>query len=54
MIVGIDPGFSRAMFFMDTDGSTGQAVDLPVHLLTRSGRAKRELDPVQLIDILAP
>ena len=53
MIVGIDPGLSGAMFFIDTYASTGEAIDLPVHVLTRGGKAKRELDIVQLIDILA-
>jgi crossover junction endodeoxyribonuclease RuvC len=53
MIVGIDPGLSGAMFFFDTGGSTGEAVDLPVHVLMRGGKAKRELDIVQLIDTLA-
>jgi crossover junction endodeoxyribonuclease RuvC len=53
MMVGIDPGLSGAMFFMDTGGSTGEAVDLPVHVLTRGGKAKRELDVVQLVSILA-
>jgi crossover junction endodeoxyribonuclease RuvC len=53
MIVGIDPGLSGAMFFMDTGGSTGEAVDLPVHVLTRGGKAKRELDVVQLINMIS-
>jgi crossover junction endodeoxyribonuclease RuvC len=53
MIVGIDPGLSGAMFFMNPDASTGEAVDLPVHVLTRGGKTKRELDVVQLIGVLA-
>jgi crossover junction endodeoxyribonuclease RuvC len=53
MIVGIDPGLSGAMFFMVPGDSTGEAIDLPVHVLTRGGKQKRELDIVQLIQILA-
>jgi crossover junction endodeoxyribonuclease RuvC len=54
MIVGIDPGLSGALFFLDPDHpSTGEAVDLPVHVLTRGGKKKRELDIAGLIGILA-
>ena len=45
MIVGIDPGLSGALFFLDPhDPVSGEAVDLPVHMLTRNGRHKREVD----------
>ena len=54
MIVGIDPGLSGALFFIDpSHPETGEAVDVPVHLLTRGGRAKREIDVASLIAILA-
>jgi crossover junction endodeoxyribonuclease RuvC len=33
--------------------STVETVDIPVHLLTRGGRAKREVDIVELIRLLA-
>jgi crossover junction endodeoxyribonuclease RuvC len=47
MIVGIDPGLSGALFFLDSGcPSTGEAVDLPVHVLTRGGKKKRELEQV--------
>jgi crossover junction endodeoxyribonuclease RuvC len=53
MIVGIDPGLSGSLFFMQPDHpSTGEAVDLPVHQLTRGGRKRRELDVAGLIGIL--
>lgn len=52
MIVGIDPGLSGALFFINPEGTTGEAVDAPVHLLKRGGKAKRELDIVALLNIL--
>ena len=53
MIVGIDPGLSGALFFLDPrDPATGKAVDLPVYLLTRGGKKKRELDVAGLIRLL--
>jgi crossover junction endodeoxyribonuclease RuvC len=54
MIVGVDPGLSGALFFLDPDHpSTGEAVDLPVHILTRGGKKKRDLDIAGLSGILA-
>jgi crossover junction endodeoxyribonuclease RuvC len=54
MIVGIDPGLSGALFFLDLGHpATGEAIDLPVHLLPRGGRKKRELDIAGLVGILA-
>jgi crossover junction endodeoxyribonuclease RuvC len=53
MIIGIDPGLSGALFFMDPSSpANGEAVDLPVHLLIRNGKKKRELDVAGLIGIL--
>ena len=55
MIAGIDPGLSGALFFMDPDNpANGEAADLPVHLLIRGGKKKRELDTAGLIGILTP
>jgi len=54
MIVGIDPGLSGALFFFDPQHhSTGEAIDLPVHMLTRGGKNKRELAIAGLIRLLA-
>ena len=54
MIAGIDPGLSGALFFLDPNHlSAGEAVDLPVHLLMRGGKKKREVDVSGLIEILA-
>ena len=52
-LVGIDPGLGGALFFLDPNHpSTGEAIDLPIHLLLRSGKKKRELDITGLIGIL--
>jgi crossover junction endodeoxyribonuclease RuvC len=50
--VGVDVGLQGALFFLAPDDTTGEAVDLPVHLLTRGGRNKRELDIAGLVGIL--
>jgi crossover junction endodeoxyribonuclease RuvC len=52
-VCGIDPGLSGALFFLNADGTTGEAVDMPVHMLARGGKAKRELDIAALLHILA-
>jgi crossover junction endodeoxyribonuclease RuvC len=54
VIVGIDPGLSGALFFLNPDNPvTGEAFDIPTHLLTRGGKNKREIDIAGLIGILA-
>jgi crossover junction endodeoxyribonuclease RuvC len=54
MIAGWDPGLAGALFFLDPSGPTnGEAIDLPVHLLVRGGKKKRELDVAGLVGILA-
>jgi crossover junction endodeoxyribonuclease RuvC len=53
MIAGIDPGLAGALFFIDAERpSTGEAIDLPIHVLTRGGKKKRELDIAGLVGIL--
>jgi crossover junction endodeoxyribonuclease RuvC len=55
MIAGIDPGLSGALFFLDPNRpANGEATDLPIHMLVRGGRKKRELDIAGLIEILTP
>jgi crossover junction endodeoxyribonuclease RuvC len=45
---------SGALFFIDPNHpSTGEAIDLPIHTLSRGGKTKRELDIAGLIGILA-
>jgi crossover junction endodeoxyribonuclease RuvC len=52
MILGCDPGLSHAPAFPSTP-TTIETVDMPVHLLSRGRKAKRELDIAELIQILA-
>jgi crossover junction endodeoxyribonuclease RuvC len=52
-IVGADPGLGGALFFLDPNNTTGEAVDMPVHMLARGGLNKRELDIAGLVEILA-
>ena len=54
LILGVDPGLSGALFFLDPGHpSTGEVVDIPTHVLTRGGKKKREIDVAQLIHVLA-
>jgi crossover junction endodeoxyribonuclease RuvC len=54
VIVGVDPGLSGALFFLDSNcPSIGEAIDIPVHLLTRGGKKKHEVDIAGLIGVLA-
>jgi hypothetical protein len=53
MILAVDPGLGGAMFFLDPQAATGEAVDIPVHVLVRGGKQKREIDIAQLIGLLA-
>jgi crossover junction endodeoxyribonuclease RuvC len=53
MIAGIDPGLTGAVCFADpSNPTTCRAYDLPVHVLLRGGKKKRELDIAGLIGIL--
>jgi crossover junction endodeoxyribonuclease RuvC len=54
VIAGIDPGLAGALAFLDPGNpSTVEIFDIPVHLLTRGGKAKREIDIASLAGILA-
>ena len=54
MTVGIDPGLSDALFFIDPNlPATGTAIDLPAHALVRGGK-KHEVDPQGLLALLTP
>ena len=53
MIAGIDPGLTGAVCLVDpSNPTTCRVYDLPIHVLTRSGKKKRELDIAGLIGIL--
>jgi crossover junction endodeoxyribonuclease RuvC len=54
VIAGIDPGLSGGLFLLDPGHpSSGEAFDLPVHLLTRGGKKKREVDIQGLLGMLS-
>jgi hypothetical protein len=54
MIIGVDPGLSGAIAFVDPAAPTiVETVDIPVHMLSRGGKKKRELDIAGLIGVLA-
>jgi len=50
-ILGIDPGLEGAFCFFD--GTTAEIVDTPVLAVQRGGKAKRDLDPHQIAQIIA-
>jgi hypothetical protein len=53
LIVGIDPDLSGGLYFLDpAEPSTGEAFDMPVHLLARGGRGKCEINAYELIRLL--
>jgi crossover junction endodeoxyribonuclease RuvC len=53
ILCGADVGLSGALAFIDTaTPSTVETFDLPVHLLSRDGKKKRELDASGLLAIL--
>jgi crossover junction endodeoxyribonuclease RuvC len=46
IVIGIDPGLSGAVAFLDADtGVVVDVLDMPTHLLARGGKSKREVDP---------
>jgi crossover junction endodeoxyribonuclease RuvC len=54
LVAGIDPGLAGALFFLNPHSpTTGEAVDMPVHLLVRGGRKKYELDIAALVAIFS-
>jgi crossover junction endodeoxyribonuclease RuvC len=54
VICGCDPGLAGALAFLDPAmPETIETFDIPVHLLTRGGKQKREVDIVELIRLVA-
>lgn len=51
-IIGIDPGLDGAVCHMDGDGAVVEIHDIPVYWLKRGGKNKREIDAVQLSDLI--
>lgn len=54
LIVGIDPGFGGAIARFDTSAPdySLEVWDMPVHVLRRGGKVKRDVDPYALVAIL--
>ena len=52
MYIGIDPGLSGAIAFLDTEKGHLSIIDMPVLEVKRNNKLKRELSPVALADIL--
>jgi crossover junction endodeoxyribonuclease RuvC len=53
-VAGIDPGLDGAVFFLALhDPADSEAVDLPIHLLLRGGKKKRELDVLDTLALLS-
>ena len=53
VIVGVDPGLSGALAFMDLrQPATVAVVDIPVHVLERGKRARREIDVAGFVSLL--
>ena len=55
LIAGIDPGLSGAIALLRCDGGAAkveEVLDMPVFLLSRGGKTKRELDTHGLVAIL--
>jgi crossover junction endodeoxyribonuclease RuvC len=52
LVVGADPGLGGAVALLDTTDDRLLIWDMPTHALTRSGKAKREIDAYSLADIL--
>lgn len=48
---GIDPGISGAIAFYDAFTGDVDVVDMPILVMSRGGRARRELDPHALADL---
>jgi crossover junction endodeoxyribonuclease RuvC len=54
IVCGIDPGLSGALALLDPSTPAAvETVDVPVHVLTRGGKTKREVDVAALIRLLA-
>ena len=57
IIMGADPGLSGAVAFLDTETGALDVHDIPTFTLARNGKAKREINTVELariIDFAAP
>lgn len=53
IIMGIDPGLSGAVAACDTIAGSMVLFDIPTFSLSRNGKSKREIDAVQLANLIA-
>jgi hypothetical protein len=53
LLCGIDPGKSGALFFMNSDGGGGRAVDMPLVQVKRNGKMATALDAHGIANLLA-
>jgi crossover junction endodeoxyribonuclease RuvC len=54
IVAGIDPGLSGAIAWLDSaTGAVVDIADMPVHVLARGGKAKREIDVHALVRLVA-
>lgn len=53
LILGIDPGLSGAIAFLDAQTGTLVVMDMPTVEVTRNGKNKREVSPALIADVIA-
>lgn len=53
LILGIDPGLSGAIAFLDTTTDALVIMDMPTVEMTRNGKNKREVSPALIADMIA-
>lgn len=51
LVLGIDPGLSGALALYDSELDLLEVWDVPIHALTRNGKAKNEVDVQALVDL---
>ena len=51
--IGIDPGLNGAIAFLDTEKGHLSVVDMPTFEVKRNNKAKREVSPHGLADVLS-
>lgn len=53
LILGIDPGLSGAIAFLDTTSDAVVVMDMPTVEVMRNGKTKREVSPALVADLVA-
>lgn len=52
LILGVDPGLSGGLAFYYVEAETIEVHDMPIHMLARNGKAKREIDAYGLARLI--